>query len=169
MTVIRAAPVPGFSRFPRMGEFGARSRGEHGVKAELRRPMEGGTMTTGSSLGRVLVVDDEEDIRSMLGIVLSTEGWDVDEAADGREALLRCAAGRYDLVVLDLRMPELSGLEVAHHLVAGGFDGRLVLFSAFVDDDVERECAEIGMAVVDKVDWYGLVDACRAVAPARAG
>ena len=123
-------------------------------------------MTTESALGRVLVVDDEDDIRSMLGIVLSTEGWDVDEAADGREALLRAAAGRYDLVVLDLRMPEMSGLDVAQRLVADGFGGRLVLFSAFVDDEVERESAEIGMTVVDKVDWYGLVDACRSVAPA---
>ena len=125
-------------------------------------------MTTESALGRVLVVDDEEDIRSMLGIVLSTEGWDVDEAADGREALLRAAAGRYDLVVLDLRMPEMSGLDVAQRLVADGFTGRLVLFSAFVDDEVERESAEIGMAVVDKVDWYGLVDACRSIATASA-
>ncbi len=123
-------------------------------------------MTTESALGRVLVVDDEDDIRSMLGIVLSTEGWDVDEAADGREALLRAAAGRYDLVVLDLRMPEMSGLDVAQRLVADGFEGRLVLFSAFVDDEVERESAGIGMTVVDKVDWYGLVDACRSVAPA---
>ena len=125
-------------------------------------------MTTESALGRVLVVDDEDDIRSMLGIVLSTEGWDVDEAADGREALLRAAAGHYDLVVLDLRMPEMTGLDVAQRLVADGFDGQLVLFSAFVDGEVERESAEIGMKVVDKVDWYGLVDACRSVAPASA-
>jgi len=38
-----------------------------------------------------------------------------------------------------------------------------MLFSAFVDEDVERECAALGIAVVDKVDWYGLVDACRRV------
>ena len=123
---------------------------------------------TGSQFGRVLVVDDEDDIRSMLGIVLSGEGWEVDQAADGREALLRCAAGPYDLVVLDLRMPELSGIDVARRLVADGFEGRLMLFSAFVDDEVERECEQLGMAVVDKVDWYGLVDACRSIAPARA-
>ena len=116
-------------------------------------------MTTESALGRVLVVDDEDDIRSMLGIVLSTEGWDVDEAADGREALLRAAAGR---------LPEMTGLDVAQRLVADGFDGQLVLFSAFVDDEVERESAELGMKVVDKVDWYGLVDACRSVAATSA-
>ena len=104
----------------------------------------------------------------MLAIVLSTEGWEVDEAADGSEALLRCAAAPYDIVVLDLRMPGLSGIDVAQRLRADGWGGHLVLFSAFVDADVERECAAIGVAVVDKVDWYGLVDACRTVSPAAA-
>jgi two-component system NtrC family response regulator len=124
---------------------------------------------TPSPLGHVLVVDDEADIRSMLAIVLSTEGWQVDEAADGSEALLRCAAAPYDIVVLDLRMPGLSGIDVAQRLRADGFGGHLVLFSAFVDADVERECAAIGVAVVDKVDWYGLVDACRGLSAATAG
>ena len=100
----------------------------------------------------------------MLAIVLSTEGWEVDEAADGSEALQRCGEAPYDIVVLDLRMPGLSGIDVAQRLRADGFGGHLVLFSAFVDADVERECAAIGVTVVDKVDWYGLVDACRGVA-----
>ena len=126
---------------------------------------------TPAPLGHVLVVDDEADIRSMLSIVLSTEGWEVDEAADGSEALLRCAAGPYDIVVVDLRMPGLTGIDVAQRLRADGFDGHLVLFSAFVDAEVERECAALDVAVVDKVDWYGLVDACRTVsaAPATSG
>jgi len=123
---------------------------------------------TPSPLGHVLVVDDEADIRSMLAIVLSTEGWEVDEAADGNEALERCGQALYDIIVLDLRMPGLSGIDVAQRLRADGFGGHLVLFSAFVDADVERECAAIGVTVVDKVDWYGLVDACRNVSPAAA-
>jgi CheY-like chemotaxis protein len=118
---------------------------------------------TPSPLGHVLVVDDEADIRSMLAIVLSTEGWDVDEAADGTEALERCASAPYDIVVLDLRMPGLTGIDVAQRLRSDGYGGHLVLFSAFVDAEVERECAAIGVHVVDKVDWYGLVDACRRV------
>ena len=123
---------------------------------------------TRSPLGHVLVVDDEDDIRNMLAIVLKTEGWEVDEAADGDAALVHCASGQFDVVVLDLRMPGTSGLDVAHALAAREFDGRVVLFSAYVDETVERECDELGIAVVDKVDWYGLVDACRSAAPARA-
>ena len=105
----------------------------------------------------------------MLAIVLSTEGWEVDEAADGGEAMERCGQAVYDIVVLDLRMPGMSGIDVAQRLRADGFRGHLVLFSAFVDADVERECSAIGVSVVDKVDWYGLVDACRGVAAAAAG
>lgn len=123
---------------------------------------------TPSPLGHVLVVDDEADIRSMLAIVLSTEGWAVDEAVDGSDALDKCAESPYDIVVLDLRMPGLTGLDVAQRLRAAGYGGNLVLFSAFVDADVERECAALGVAVVDKVDWYGLVDACRSVSAAAA-
>ncbi|MBD0349220.1 MAG: response regulator [Thermoleophilia bacterium] len=112
-------------------------------------------------LGHVLVVDDEDDIRAMLQIVLSIEGWSVDEASGGSEALAQCAQRAYDVVVLDERMPGLNGLQVARRLVARGFDGRLVLFSAYVDDDVRSECEELGVAVVDKVDWYALVENCR--------
>ena len=105
----------------------------------------------------------------MLAIVLSTEGWAVDEAVDGSDALDKCAESPYDIVVLDLRMPGLTGLDVAQRLRAAGYGGNLVLFSAFVDADVERECAALNVSVVDKVDWYGLVDACRTVAAAAAG
>jgi CheY-like chemotaxis protein len=123
---------------------------------------------TSTSLGRVLVVDDEDDIRSMLAIVLAAEGWQVDDAAGGEEALARCETTRHDVVVLDLRMPGMSGLDVARTLIEREYPAQLVLFSAYVDSAVERECEELGVAVVDKVDWYGLVDACRIYAPARA-
>lgn len=119
-------------------------------------------------LGNVLVVDDEDDIRTMLTIVLSGEGWTVEEAPGGREALARCAEGLFDVVVLDERMPGLNGLQVARRLVARDYPARLVLFSAYIDDAVRRECDELDIAVVDKLDWYALVDACRGAVPAGA-
>ena len=111
-------------------------------------------------LGRVLVVDDEEDIRTMLTVVLSTEGWSVEAAPGGREALEHCDEAPFDVVVLDERMPGLNGLQVARRLVARDFPGRLVLFSAYIDDAVRKECEELGVAVVDKLDWYSLVERC---------
>ena len=119
-------------------------------------------------LGRVLVVDDEDDLRAMLTIVLSAEGWSVEDASGGSQALERCADVPFDVVVLDERMPGLNGLQVARRLVARDFAGRLVLFSAYVDEDVRRECEELGVAVVDKLDWYALVESCTGAVAATA-
>jgi two-component system NtrC family sensor kinase len=58
---------------------------------------------------RVLVVDDEEEIRGMLAEILALDGHQVEQAANGREALARLAERRFDLVISDLLMPALDG------------------------------------------------------------
>lgn len=58
---------------------------------------------------RVLVVDDEQRIREVVRIYLEKEGFTVGEAADGQEALNSIAAGKWDLIVLDLMMPGIDG------------------------------------------------------------
>ncbi|MDQ3668698.1 MAG: response regulator transcription factor [Actinomycetota bacterium] len=62
---------------------------------------------------RVLVVDDEPAIVDGVGYALRNEGFDVDTAANGEEALAAARRDGYDLVILDLMLPRLSGLEVA--------------------------------------------------------
>jgi len=73
---------------------------------------------------RALVVDDEADAREFVRAILEPEGWDIDEAADGREALDKAAAGRHDLIVLDIEMPEADGFEVFAELIRGPEAGR---------------------------------------------
>lgn len=67
-------------------------------------------MATEGERPRVLVVDDETVIAQLIADMLGGEGYDVDTAPDGRVALLRLAERRYDVVLSDLRMPELDGL-----------------------------------------------------------
>jgi two-component system chemotaxis response regulator CheY len=67
---------------------------------------------------RILVVDDDDAIRTLLFTVLRRRGYQVDTARNGAEALQRCAACRYSLVVLDLMMPMLSGYEFVDHIAA---------------------------------------------------
>lgn len=70
------------------------------------------------SKGRVLVVDDEHSIRRAVGRALTARGYQVQLAIDGEEALSAAAAFQPDLVVLDLNLPALDGLEVCRQLRA---------------------------------------------------
>ena len=62
--------------------------------------------------GRILVIDDEADIRESLETLLSLEGYTVELAANGTEGLRRAESASYDLILLDLMMPDRSGMEV---------------------------------------------------------
>jgi CheY-like chemotaxis protein len=64
---------------------------------------------------RMLVADDERNIRKNLGMVLETAGYAVDEAQDGEEALDLCRQNHPDIAFVDLHMPKMEGLEVLAH------------------------------------------------------
>ncbi len=66
----------------------------------------------------ILLVDDEDSVRKVLAFPLERDGYTVVQAADGEEALERFAAGPVDLVVLDIMLPRLDGLEVCKRLRA---------------------------------------------------
>src|SRR5437588_1675242 len=65
---------------------------------------------------RILLVDDEQSIQTLLSYPLRKEGYEVVQAADGQQALDRFAEEPFDLVVLDLMLPGLDGLEVCRRL-----------------------------------------------------
>jgi two-component system, OmpR family, response regulator MprA len=87
---------------------------------------------------RVLVVDDELAVRTSLQRALGLERYEVDLAQDGREALERVAAERYDAVVLDVSMPHLDGLEACRRMRAAGDRTPVLMLTArdAVDDRV---------------------------------
>ena len=65
---------------------------------------------------RVLVVDDETSIRRYLRAALGAQGFSVYEAADGQEALNAVITGRPDIIILDLGLPDIDGIEVTRRL-----------------------------------------------------
>ncbi|HEX6752694.1 MAG TPA: response regulator transcription factor [Solirubrobacterales bacterium] len=71
-------------------------------------------MPNGST--RILLVDDEQSIQTLLSYPLRKDGYHVTSAQDGREALQRFEEGRFDLVILDLMLPKLDGVEVCREL-----------------------------------------------------
>jgi two-component system response regulator ResD len=64
----------------------------------------------------ILIVDDEERIRRLLNMYLTREGYEVEEAIDGADALEKTLTTTYDCILLDLMMPEKDGLEVLQEL-----------------------------------------------------
>lgn len=98
----------------------------------------------------VLIVDDEEDIRLLIRMVIQNGGEDLavaGEAADGREALEIFGQHDVDVVVIDQRMPGLSGIETAKQMLAERPGQKIVMCSAFLDTDLRREAEAAGIAV----------------------
>ena len=112
----------------------------------------------------LLVADDEPDIRLMLRTVLRTQGWRVEEVSSGNEALERCHQdSNFDAVILDQKMPGLSGAETAQQLRADGFDFPIILYSAYLTEEVEALAASVGIRAVAKEDLQGLISALGAI------
>ena len=109
---------------------------------------------------QALIVDDEEDMRVLVRatIEIANRGLLVmGEAASGAEALEFWRSQRPDVVVIDQRMPGLTGMEVCQQILAEAPDQRIVLFSAFLSDDIRREAAALGVrACLAKDDFQRL-------------
>jgi CheY-like chemotaxis protein len=117
----------------------------------------------------MLIVDDELDMRMLVRLVIemANNGLTiVGEAADGAEALQvwRDLDGPPvpDVVILDNRMPELSGLEVAERILKERPGQLILLYSAFLDADVRAQAAEVGVSMcVSKHELDQLPDLIR--------
>jgi len=79
---------------------------------------------------RLLLVEDSPVLRASLGAQLREQSWTVDEVGDGYSALAHLDRYPYDLVVLDLMLPGIDGLQVLHTLRAGGAQTRVLVLSA---------------------------------------
>jgi two-component system, OmpR family, response regulator MprA len=86
---------------------------------------------------RILLVDDEQPIQTLLSFPLQRDGYEVVAASDGQEALNRFAEQPFDLVVLDLMLPKVDGLEVCRRMRAAG-DRRPVLVLTARDTVTDR-------------------------------
>jgi len=94
--------------------------------------------------GRVLVVDDEEDLRQVIGEVLGAAGYEVTTAASGTEALQLLRSRHFDVVTMDLRMPGMSGRETLE--VMRRVDPKLVpiVVSGYATPDDRKAVAALG-------------------------
>lgn len=83
---------------------------------------------------RILIVDDEEDILELLRYNLEREGWVTESASSGEEALRLVKSRPFDLVVLDLMLPGIDGLEVCARIKAGELGPAVLMLTARTED-----------------------------------
>ena len=95
---------------------------------------------------RILVADDETHIRTLLKISLEMEGYEVDAAADGQEALEKIEAQLPDLILLDIKMPVLNGWQVCERLKAGERTRNIpvVMVTAFGQKEARQRSLDLG-------------------------
>jgi len=100
--------------------------------------------TVSTSKGKVLVIDDEADIRESLDALLSLEGYDVELAANGTEGSKKLDSHVYDLVLLDLMMPDRSGMEVLRGFRERDRDTPIFMITAFGSTETAVSALKLG-------------------------
>jgi DNA-binding response OmpR family regulator len=121
---------------------------------------------------RILVVEDDPPIREVVKRILNREGYIIDEAGDGEEALTKVKADHYSAIVLDLMLPKVSGYEVLDYLTRERPNSKcVVIISAALEREIDKADPTIVKAVLrkpfDLQDLVGAVDACVKEVPAK--
>lgn len=100
--------------------------------------------TAEKDLKHVLVVDDEENMRHMLSVLLKEEGYQVETAADGQEAISLLKGSGFDFVLCDIRMPEMDGLTFLKAAELIEHAATVIMMSAFGSVDTALEAMKQG-------------------------
>jgi two-component system response regulator AtoC len=95
---------------------------------------------------RILVVDDEENVRRSLAGTLSKKGFEVEQADNGEDALKVYKQGSFDIVLCDMRMPGMDGMTFLRELGGAGAAAEVILMSAYGDIELAREAVRAGAA-----------------------
>jgi two-component system, NtrC family, response regulator HydG len=93
---------------------------------------------------RILVVDDEENMRVTLADILEDEGYEVDVAASGEEAVQLCSQQGYNIILMDVRMPGMNGVEAFRQIRRHQEAVRVIMMSAYSIEDLKEAALDEG-------------------------
>ena len=92
----------------------------------------------------ILVIDDEDAIRSGIRLSLSGEGWSVDTSATGTDGLNQALAGQYDVILLDIKLPDISGMEILKTIRLKQPDSYVIMMTGFATVQNAVEALKLG-------------------------
>jgi CheY-like chemotaxis protein len=98
--------------------------------------------------GRILIAEDQDSARQALTSLLRDEGYVVAEAVDGDDAVSKIASFQPDVLLSDLRMPNLDGLGLLKAVGRGSAKVAFLLMTAFISDAAAAEARELGCEVI---------------------
>jgi len=107
---------------------------------------------------RVMVIDDDEGVREALGLALTAEGYEVHHAKDGREGLALLKDRAADLIIVDMRMPEVDGSNFCRSYARAGGTSPVILMSARAGRDIATDLPGVVEAVAKPFDLEYLLD-----------
>jgi DNA-binding response OmpR family regulator len=87
---------------------------------------------------RILVIEDDEEMRSLLEDFLKEEGYEADSVRNGSEAFRKLTQGPFNLVITDIRMPGLTGLDILSAVKKLRLDMPVIVITAFGGEEVRR-------------------------------
>jgi DNA-binding NtrC family response regulator len=93
---------------------------------------------------RLLVVDDEEDLRTLLGDVLLTQGYEIESAEDGEQAIDMLKRDAFDITLLDIQMPNVNGIQVLKYIKEHSLHTRAIVLTGYADLKHAMEAKEFG-------------------------
>jgi two-component system, response regulator, stage 0 sporulation protein F len=82
-------------------------------------------------MARLLIVEDEKHQRELYAMELEDEGYEIDQAANGKEAVEMVKAHKYDLVIMDIRMPEMDGIEALGKILSRDKKIPIIIYTAY--------------------------------------
>ncbi|MDA8352172.1 MAG: response regulator [Firmicutes bacterium] len=101
-------------------------------------------VTVSATEKKVLVVDDQYGIRVLLQEILLRDGIQIYQAANGNVALEIARTERPDLILLDMKMPGMDGLELLRHLKKEEMDAKVIMMTAYGELDMVEEATHLG-------------------------
>ena len=97
-----------------------------------------------NSKARILIVDDEDDLRTLLRDLLSVQGYQISSAADGEEAISLLKRDKFDITLLDIQMPNMNGIQVLKYIKEHTPRTRAIMLTGYADLKHAMEAKEFG-------------------------